>query len=217
MPYWQCKRPLFTISLTVPQLFEQVSRDSLMGCVLCMQIEKLKCFRTNGSEEVGGCKAECAEWHQFHQENADSGGKFAVEINGCYWEAFNRCSDSIIHVFLLLSIYRGTPLIDNLVSCPLILKDVRLYNKVKRSMFHFFFSMSKHPWECVCSFAIRFIKHKGVDDMKSSGRVWAPHECRSRSMSAHKSSGKQSQPVILLRVVLRSSEATKSTCAHTHL
>lgn len=25
-----------------------------------------------------GCKAECAEWHQFHPENADSGGKFAA-------------------------------------------------------------------------------------------------------------------------------------------
>lgn len=45
------------------------------------------------------------------------------------------CSSSIIHVFLLLSVYSGTPLIDNLVSCPLILKDVRLYDKVKRRMF----------------------------------------------------------------------------------
>ncbi len=64
--------------------------------------------------------------------------KICGEINGCYWEAFNRHPDSIIHVFLPLSIYRGTPLIDNLVSCPLILKDVRLCNKVKSRMFHFF-------------------------------------------------------------------------------
>lgn len=26
----------------------------------------------------GGGSAECAEWHQFHPENADSGGKFAA-------------------------------------------------------------------------------------------------------------------------------------------
>lgn len=46
----------------------------MTGCVLCMQIKKLKLFR---SGEVGGCKAECAEWHQFLPENADSGGIFA--------------------------------------------------------------------------------------------------------------------------------------------
>lgn len=57
-------------------------------------------------------------------------GKISNEINGCYWEAFNRHSASIIHVFLL-SISCGTPLINNLDSCPLILKDVWFYNKVR--------------------------------------------------------------------------------------
>lgn len=61
------------------------------------------------------------------------------EINGCYWEAFNRHSRSIIHVFLL-SIFCGTPLINNLDSCPLILKDVWLYNKVGKGAFHVFLS-----------------------------------------------------------------------------
>ena len=67
--------------------------------------------------------------------------KICGKINGCYWEAFNRRSGSIIHVFLPLSMYCGTPFIDNLVSCPLILKDVRLYHEVKSRMFHshFFF------------------------------------------------------------------------------
>lgn len=142
--------------------------------------------------------------------------KICGKINGCYWEAFSRCSNSIIHVFLLLSIYGGTPFIDNLVFSPLILTDVRLYNKVKSRMFHFFISMSKHPWECVfiCNSAY---KAQRVDDMNSSGRVWAPHECKSCSMWMHKSSGKHSHPVILLRVLLLSLKPTESTCAQTHL
>lgn len=81
-------------------------------------------------------------------------------------------------------------------------------------MLYFFFSMSQHPWECVfiCN---SVYKAQRVDDMNSSKRVWAPHECRSCSMSAHKSSSKQSHPVILLRVVLLSLKPTISTCAHT--
>lgn len=88
--------------------------------------------------------------------------KICSKINGCYWEAFNHCSNSIIHVFLLLPIYGGTPLIDNLVSCPLILKDVRLYNKVKSRAFHSFLSQCQNILGNVCSFAIRFINHKGL-------------------------------------------------------
>lgn len=63
--------------------------------------------------------------------------KICSEINGCYREAFNRRSDSIIHVFLL-SIFRGEPLINNLDSCSLILKDVWLYNKVGSGAFYVF-------------------------------------------------------------------------------
>lgn len=88
--------------------------------------------------------------------------KICSKINGCYWGAFNGCSNSIIHVFLLLSIYCGTPLIDNLVSCPLILKDVRLYNKVKSGAFHFLLSQCQNILGNVCSFAIQFINHKGL-------------------------------------------------------
>lgn len=109
-----------------------------MGCVLCMQIEKLKCFRTNGSEEVGGCTAERAQWHQFHPENADSGGRFATRS----MDVIGRPSIAALTLLLMSffsSIWRGTALIDNLVSCPLILKDVRLYNKVKRRAPRFFF------------------------------------------------------------------------------
>ena len=95
---------------------------------------------------------------------------------------------ALLFMSFFFSIYRGTPLIDNPVSCPLILKDVGLYNKVKSRMFHFYFSMSKHPWECVfiCNSAY---KAQRVDDTNSKA-VWAPHECRSCSMSAHKSCGK---------------------------
>ena len=88
--------------------------------------------------------------------------KICGKINGCYWEAFNRRSGSIIHVFLPLSMYCGTPLIDNLVSCPLILKDVRLYDEVKSRVFHsLFFSQCQNIPGSACSFAFRFIKHKG--------------------------------------------------------
>lgn len=79
--------------------------------------------------------------------------KICSKINGCYWEAFNGCSDSIIHVFLLLSIYCGIPLIDNLVSCPLIRKDVRLYNRVS-------LSQCQNILGNGCSFAIHFKKKK---------------------------------------------------------
>lgn len=134
--------------------------------------------------------------------------KICGEINGCYWEAFNRCSNSIIHVFLLLSIYGGTPLIDNLVSCPLILKDVRLYNKVKSRMFHFFFSMSKRPWECafICN---SVYEAQRVDDTNSSGRVGAPHE---RKSCFHVTAQILRQTISPCNPAQR---ATKSTCAHT--
>lgn len=51
----------------------------------------------------------------FHPENADSGGKFAVRSMVVIGKAFNRRSDSIIHAFLL-SIFCGAPLINNLDS-----------------------------------------------------------------------------------------------------
>lgn len=96
---------------------------------------------------------------------------------------------------------RCIPLIDNLVSFPLIFKDVRLYNEVKSRMFHFvlsFFLNVKTSLGNGCSFAIQFMK--GL----MSSTAAEESECWSCSMSPHKSSGKQSHPVILLRVVLLS-------------
>lgn len=73
--------------------------------------------------------------------------------------------------------------------------------------------MSKHPWECVfiCN---SVYKSQRLDAVNSSGR--APHEFESCSMSAHKSSGKQSHPVILLRVTLLSLKTNQiHLCSHT--
>lgn len=73
--------------------------------------------------------------------------------------------------------------------------------------------MSKHPWECVliCN---SVYKSERLDAVNSSGR--APHEFESCSMSAHKSSGKQSHPVILLRVPLLSLKTNQiHLCSHT--
>lgn len=98
--------------------------------------------------------------------------KISNEINGCYWEAFNRRSASIIHVFLL-SISCGTPLINNLDSCPLILKDVWFYNKVRMgggggSCLPL--SMSEPPWERV--FICNSVhKSQRIDAVNSGGRA----------------------------------------------
>lgn len=88
--------------------------------------------------------------------------KICSEINGCYREAFNRRSDSIIHVFLL-SIFRGEPLINNLDSCPLIFKDVWLYNKVGSGAFYVFPSQCQNLLGSVQSSVHKSRRIDGVD------------------------------------------------------
>lgn len=75
----------------------------------------------------------------------------------------------LFRVFLVFFTYGGTPLIHNLVSCPFILKDIRVYNKVKSRMFHVFFSMSKHPseWLFICN---SVSEAQRVDEMSSNGK-----------------------------------------------
>lgn len=120
--------------------------------------------------------------------------KISNEINGCYWGAFNRRSASIIHVFLL-SISCGTPLINNLDSCPLILKDVWFYNKVRGGgAFHVFLSQCQNLLGSV--FICNSVhKSQRIDAVNSGGRA------------AHC----QSHPIIPAQSCAPS--PTRSTCA----
>lgn len=86
--------------------------------------------------------------------------KICSEINGCYWEAFNRRSDSIIHA-VLLSIFCSTPLINNLDSCHWF---SRMYGFTIKSVVGRFmsFSQCQNLLGSERSFTIQFINHGGL-------------------------------------------------------
>lgn len=105
---------------------------------------------------------------KFHPENADSGGKF-VERSMIVIGRPSIAAAALLFMSFFSS-QCGTPLLDNLVSFPLILKDVQLCIKVKSRMFHFFFRTSKHPRKCVFV-CYSVYKAQRVDGMNSRGRV----------------------------------------------
>lgn len=156
-----CERLLVTMSLTVLQLFEQLSRDCDGFSALYANWKSWSGLQQMEMKRWGNAKLNVQNGVNSTREHR-LGRKICSKINGCYWEAFNHCSNSITLGFLLPSIYCGAPLIGNLVSCPLILKDVRLYNKVKSGAYRFILCQCQNILGNVWSFAIQFINHGGL-------------------------------------------------------
>lgn len=80
---------------------------------------------------LGSLVANVQNGVKFRQESSDSGGKFAARSMDVIGRPSMTPPSLLFMSFLLLSTHRGAPLIDNLVSCSLILKDVWLYNKAR--------------------------------------------------------------------------------------
>lgn len=130
------------------------------------------------------------------------------------------CSSSIIHVFLLLSVYCGTPLIDNLVSCPLILKDVRLYDKVKRRMFFISFcqcqNMSGNVFICNSLYQAERVDDMTVEEFELHLSARAS-PCHSTNPSASSLSLYPPFRVLLLSGKPTTSELPSHTCSSCRL